>query len=482
MTLQFKPRGTTLIPGPTRYAVSRVSELSDSFDLFITPEITKLVTEYTNLHGRKVAPEWKDIDATTVRAYFGLLLLAGVYRSRGEPTSSLWDDQTGRPIFRATMSLKTFVVISTMLRFDDGKSRVRQRGKDKLAAIRVIWDMWIARLPRMFNPAVDVCVDEQLVPYRGRCEFRQYMRTTRFGLKMWVSCDVQTSYVWRASVDTGQEAGAPAEQNQGRRVVLDMTEGLGGVTVTCGSFFSSFGLAEELLRRKITIVGAMHKKRPELPPRLQVAQGREVFSSIFAFTQTHTLVSYAPKRNKNIILLSTKHREPEIDSGEKKEPKIILDYNRCKGAVDTVDEMISTYSCRRMTKRWPMAIFFYMLDISALNAYTVWTAIFPERNQGQPHRRRLFLEELGKKLVTPQMARRQHLPRTPWATSLASEAQAGSSNPTTDSANPTNTTTTCVRKQCALCPKRRRVYCTCTKCGKHICKKHYDTFCISCVP
>ncbi|XP_070694391.1 piggyBac transposable element-derived protein 4-like [Pempheris klunzingeri] len=479
-TFQYKPPGTGLTPGPTRYAVARVGELIDSFELFFTPEITKIVTEYTNLHGRRTIPKWKDIDSTTMRAYFGLLLLAGVYRSRSEATRSLWDHQTGRHIFRATMSVKTFTLISRTLRFDDRQAR--QRHKDKMAAVREIWDTWTERLPLMFNPAVDVCVDEQLVPYRESCEFRQYMprKPARYGIKMWVTCDVKTSYAWRVSVYTGRVADAPAEKQQGRRVVLEMTEGLKGVTVTCDNFFSSYGLAEELLRRKIAMVGTMRKNRAELPSRLMRIEGREVLSSVFAFTPTHTLVSYVPKRGKNVILLSTKHRAPEIDRGEKKKPKIILDYNSCKGGVDTMDTMIATYSCRRRTRRWPLALFFNMLDISGINAYIVWTAICPTWHRGKSHRRRLFLEELGKKLVTPQMARRQHLPQAPGAVSLVLEAQA-SSTPTKDPTSTPRTTHTRMRKQCVLCPTRKVVLCTCRKCGKHVCKDHYDTICTSCL-
>ncbi|XP_049927217.1 piggyBac transposable element-derived protein 4-like [Epinephelus moara] len=480
-TLQFNPSGTGITHGPTRYAVARVGEVIDSFDLFLTPEVTKRVLDYTNLHGRRTVPDWKDLDATTVRAYFGLLLLAGVYRSRGEATRSLWNEQTGRHIFRATMSVKMFGLISRILRFDDRLSKPRRRGADKLAAVREIWDLWTARLPLMFNPGVDICVDEQLVPYRGRCEFRQYMpmKPARYGLKMWVTCDVQTSYAWRVSVYTGREAGAPAERNQGRRVVLEMTEGLRGVTVTCDNFFSSFGLAEELLRRKIAMVGTMRKSRPELPPELLRVRRREVLSSIFAFTQTHTLVSYIPKRGKNVVLLSTKHRAPEISGEKKRKPQIILDYNCCKGGVDTMDEMISTYSCRRRTRRWPLALFFNMLDISALNAYIVWTAIDPAWHRGKSHRRRLFLEELGRKLVNPQMARRERLPLTPGALSLVLEAQAGTGNPTSTSTTPT---TLRVRRQCAVCPTRRVVFCTCKICKKHVCKEHYGTVCSSCLP
>lgn len=339
--LTNNPPGTGLKPGPTRYAKARICEMVESFDLFFTTAITAQITKYTNLNGRRTVQKWKDIDDTTIRAYFGLLLLAGVYRSRDEATRSLWDGETGRNIFRATMSLKTFKMLSRVLWFSDPFSRPRRRDNDKLAAIREIWDMWTEQLPLVFNPGKEVCVDEQMLPFRGRCKFLQCMpkKVGSYGLKLWVTCDVQTTYTWKVSVYTGPSENAPVESQQGQSVGLDMTEGLEGINMTCNNFISSFGLATELLHRRITMVGTMERNRPELPPELLRLRGRKTLSSVFAFTETHTLVSYIPKRGKNVVLVSTKHRAGEISRGKKKKPKIILDYNRCKGGVDTMDEV-----------------------------------------------------------------------------------------------------------------------------------------------
>lgn len=38
---------------------------------------------------------------------------------------------------------------------------------------------------------------------------------------------------------------------------------------------------------------------------------------MFAFTRTHTAVSYMPKRGKTLLLLSTRHQEAAVSSGEK---------------------------------------------------------------------------------------------------------------------------------------------------------------------
>lgn len=45
---------------------------------------------------------------------------------------------------------------------------------DKLSAFRKVWDCWTHLLELLFR---DICVDEQLVAFRDRCNFKQYMPT-----------------------------------------------------------------------------------------------------------------------------------------------------------------------------------------------------------------------------------------------------------------------------------------------------------------
>ncbi|XP_051566193.1 piggyBac transposable element-derived protein 4-like isoform X2 [Myxocyprinus asiaticus] len=161
------------------------------------------------------------------------------------------------------------------------------------------------------------------------------------------------------------------EKNQGMRVVLDVTDGLRGHNVTCDNFFTSYELSQQLLKRKITMVGTVRKNKPELHPALLATRGREAFSSKFAFTPITTLVSYLPKRNKNVVLLSTLHKTAEISDCEDRKPAIILDYNHNKGGVDNLDKVIGNYSCRRMTARWPLVIFHNIIDVSSYNTFVI---------------------------------------------------------------------------------------------------------------
>lgn len=94
----------------------------------------------TNLERKRIyKDDWKEVTQTDMNAYMGVVILAGVYRSRNKSTSSLWDAESGRTSFWATMSLQNFHMLSRVIRFDNRDTRPGRRQQDKLAAIREVW-------------------------------------------------------------------------------------------------------------------------------------------------------------------------------------------------------------------------------------------------------------------------------------------------------------------------------------------------------
>jgi len=157
----------------------------------------------------------------------------------------------------------------------------------------------------------------------------------------------------KAQVYTRKPPGGTREKNQGMRVVMDLTQELRGQNVTCDNFFTSYMLDQALLKRNITMLGTMRRNKTELPN----LSGKEaVHHSKFYFAKDTTIVSYIPKKNRNVVLMSTAHNNKEVSNREDKKPKIILDYNATKGAVDTLDKLIATYTCMRKTNRWPVIL------------------------------------------------------------------------------------------------------------------------------
>ncbi|RXN03278.1 piggyBac transposable element-derived 4-like protein [Labeo rohita] len=139
-------------------------------------------------------------------------------------------------------------------------------------------------------------------------------------------------------------------------------------------------------------------------------KNRKVTSSVFAFTEKATVVSYCPKKGKNVLPMSTMHKDADLSAREDRKPQMALDYNETKGVVDNLDKVTATYSCRRMTARWLLVIFFNIINVSTYNAFVLWSKN-KDWNRRKMSRRRNFLEQLGFKLVKPHIERRLCLPR-----------------------------------------------------------------------
>ena len=58
-----------------------------------------------------------------------------------------------------------------------------------------------------YTPGPHMTVDEQLVCFRGKCPFRQYIpsKPDKYGIKLWAICEVNTSYAWKMQVYTGKD-------------------------------------------------------------------------------------------------------------------------------------------------------------------------------------------------------------------------------------------------------------------------------------
>ena len=68
-----------------------------------------------------------------------------------------------------------FEEIVACLRFDNRDTRLQRRQTDKFAPFRCFWNRFIENCHKHYAMSAYVNIDEQLIPFRGRYGFRQYM-------------------------------------------------------------------------------------------------------------------------------------------------------------------------------------------------------------------------------------------------------------------------------------------------------------------
>lgn len=254
--------------------------------------------------------------------------------------------------------------------------RIQRREIDKLAPIKEFFELFVENCKKCFSPSEYVTIDEQLIKFRGRCPFRVYLpnKPAKYGVKIFALVDAKMMYTWNMEVYCAKQPVGPYNiSNSPSDVVMRLMNPIlgSGRNLTTDNWYTSIPLAENLLKNKITLVGTMRKNKKEIPVifQQQFSKNRELNSTIFGFQKDLTLLSYKPKPNKIVILLSSMHHDAAIDESttDARKPEIITFYNSTKGAVDTVDEMCGSYDAGRNNRRWPLTIFFHLINTAGIH-------------------------------------------------------------------------------------------------------------------
>jgi hypothetical protein len=143
----------------------------------------------------------------------------------------------------------------------------------------------------------------------------------------------------------------------------------------------------------------MKQNKREIPQEFKPGRQRDEKSSIFGFTKDLTLVSYVPKKNKSVVLLSSLHHVPAICSDSRK-PETIEFYNKTNGAVDMLDQMCARYTVQRATRSWPMAMFYGIINIATVKVLVIYAHNMCKVQPEKKIKRKYFLLRIAHDLVT----------------------------------------------------------------------------------
>lgn len=396
-------------------ALQKTSKPIEDWSRLFTEQMLADIVQWTNVKIRKERQKYKnplnsdlrDLDVTELRGFFGLLLYTSIFKSNHEDIRSIFaTDGTGRDIFRCVTNANRFAVILSCLRFDNLVDRSERRKTDPVAPISELFNSFVANCQREFVIGTGACIDEMLIPFRGRCKFKMYMpkKPAKYGLKIMALTDSRSGYFLNGYIYHGKDSDGytlsddEKKYSKPSQAVIRLSKPIQGTNrnITADNWFSSMEIVNYLTTKKLTYVGTLKKNKREIPLSFLPSKQRSVGSSLYGFTRTVTLLSYVTKKNKAVILLSSVHHNEYTDPRTGK-PEIIEYYNCYKGGVDSLDEKCSVYSTGRRTQRWPMAIFYRLLDISSVNSY-----ILHQSHRDNTKITRLeFIKTLAFQLVSP---------------------------------------------------------------------------------
>ena len=196
--------------------VAAAETRSELLSLFFTDSVVAKIVMWTNKKAQddtnrwnienpdRPQKRWEPTDAVEIRAFIGLLIMAGVHKLRKLTTEKLWrsDPRYKHHPFVATMARTRFRQLMRFLRFDDLSTRPARKKEDKLAAISETFNEINENFRIAYEPYEYLTTDEMLIPFRGRFFARVYMKSKpgKYGIKVWGVADSKTRYVTNMQV------------------------------------------------------------------------------------------------------------------------------------------------------------------------------------------------------------------------------------------------------------------------------------------
>ncbi|XP_071645715.1 piggyBac transposable element-derived protein 4-like [Temnothorax longispinosus] len=469
------------LPGAISHARVANSPLECWSTLF-SDNLVEVILKYTNIeidkyhteHGTANESYQRHLDMVELKAFLGLLYFSGLKNDNRIGITELWSYEFGSSVYRAAMNVRRFEFISARLRFDDKTTRAERRRTDGLAAVREIWDIFINNCQTNYTPSEFLTVDEQLLGYRGRFSSKVYMKSKpdRYGIKIVTLNDAKTYYLYNAIPYAGR-VNPPANEKIPSYYVRKLCEPIyhSNRNVTCDNWFSSIEIFKKMYKDyNLTMVGTIKKNKRQIPENFK--RTASVGTVRCGYDGTNVLMSWCPKKNKVVLILSSLHNSCKINEISGK-PELVEFYNSTKAGTDVFDQCCAFFSCARKTRRWPLRFFMGMLDQASVNSFILYNFNVLHNIEN----RRTFLKELTMSLITPHLHNRKNI------SGLHVAVIRDINNILSETDIPVNNNDKLEkRKRCSVCEYNRNkktLYC-CAKCKKPICEDHRIRYCYDC--
>lgn len=359
----------------------------DYFDLFMTHDIITHIVDQTNLYASQQVltndvssgsrtHAWVPVTNDEMIKFIALIGWMGLVK-----LPSIKDYWRGHklyniPLPRSIMPRNRFELILKFIHFADNSAA---DPNDRLHKLRDLLDKFITNYKSTYTPGEKICVDESLIPWRGRLLFRQYIpnKSAKYGIKVFKLC-TEKGYTWNLIVYCGKSRDREVEVSE--KTVMSLTEGLfdEGRTLYTDNYYTSVPLALRLRRRKTHLVGTLRANRKYLPK--EVTNTKLKKGEMAAKQSRHGVVVLNWRDKRDVRMLTTKTSALEMVPNTNRrpgslpqKPKCIVDYNDGKSSIDLSDQMATYGSALRRCTKWYRKLAFEIIwGTSLVNAHFLY--------------------------------------------------------------------------------------------------------------
>ena len=337
------------------------------------------VTNHMNPSEHSRLNNWKNTDGDEIYLFLAVTFL--IARNSKLSLNDCWskDVLLNTPIFSNTMPRDRYLLLLRLLHFCDN---MQQEEGNRLYKLDMVIHEFKECFRDNFIPFETLCIDETIVPFKGRLSFKQYIKGKRhkFGVKLFSLADTETDYILNFVIYLGSATKWPVFREElgvtGSSVLSLMKNYLKkGHTLYTDNWYTSPRLAEFLHKKKTNYCGTVRKNRKEMPKLEAKLKKGEVCSR---HNNRMMVLKWQDKRQ--VCMLSTFHENKMIPtnkcSRETGEPILkpisVVDYNQHMGTIDKIDMLISPMSCIQKSVKWYKKVFFHLINYAVLNSYSMY--------------------------------------------------------------------------------------------------------------
>ncbi|XP_045455647.1 piggyBac transposable element-derived protein 4-like [Melitaea cinxia] len=358
------------------------------YKLFVTDDIIHKMVAETNYYANNVCNDenvknksrlkkWVDTSFEEMCTFMGILMTMGVVKLPS--LCNYWSKKTcyKNEYIQSLMTRDRFILLLKCWHFSNDAIDPT----DKLCKVRDVLNMILSKFNEVLTPGQYLVIDESMIPWRGRLKFRQYIKNKshKYGIKLYKLCTPE-GYTWSMIVYTGKND-RPGNQPHGHDIVLRLIKDLGGSgrTIIADNFYTSLGLAEDLLKKKTELCGTIRINRRGLPKNV-ISTKLKRGQCIGKMNKNGVkIIKWHDKRTVTMITTCKNHVAAVKEIGQKKrngeriyKPECISLYNLHKKGVDYSDQMTAYYSSLRRGIKWYRKLMMsFLFGTCVVNAWII---------------------------------------------------------------------------------------------------------------
>lgn len=223
-----------------------------------------------------------------MKVFLGLVLLMGVIHNPSLPMYWTLDTLLSTPIFSQSMKRNRFYIILRFFHFNNNQTyHDADEERDRLHKIRPLIDLLKNQCHNVYQPGMNLSVDESLVLYKGRLKFRQYIKINpaRFGIKLYELCTsdrITLDFLFYCGKGMFNENDPYENMTSTERIpaVLMKNHTNKGHVLYTNNFYISPNLAKFFVGNKTHLVGTVRSNRVNYPAEIvgeMLEKGKGVF-------------------------------------------------------------------------------------------------------------------------------------------------------------------------------------------------------------